>query len=334
MADETDRRAQLFQTLTSLGVAPSVALGAMASLAGESSVNFDPNSLGDATIPGGSVGIGQWNKERRTALLNYAQSQKASPNDFGTQLGYLKQELSNPNLPTYQPGVLNALRNANSTAQGTQIWTGQFERPKVDNSAQRMQLTSQIGSVDANGNFTPGGGRAPARPVSPSSAASGPIDPSIIARGGYSPPIPGTTLNTPAPSSVASTQGVLPGFPDKATSDNFTQSAQAFDKAWHGDQTPGEEEGNKAAAFNFLPARNVSPLLPMASQVYGNTLTSMATPLQWGAQSPGQAPYANAGGQPVGQQFGTSLASLQQMRQQIAMMGSPYGNPFGGSGYG
>ena len=165
------------------------------------------------------------------------------------------------------------------------------------------------------------------------SQAPGPIDPSIIARGGYSPPIPGTTLNAPpaAPASVAS---ALAGIGAQASDKNFTQSAQALDKAWHGDQPPGEEEGNKAAAFNFLPARNVSPLLPMASQVYGNTLTSMATPLQWGAQSPGQAPYANAGGAPVGQQFGTSLASLQQMRQQMAMMGSPYGNPFGDSGYG
>jgi hypothetical protein len=159
--------------------------------------------------------------------------------------------------------------------------------------------------------------------------APGPIDPSIIARGGTSPPIPGTTINSPPPTSVASTQGVLPGFPDKGTSDSFTQGAQALDKALHGDQSPGEDKP-EAAAFNFLPARNVSPLLPMASQVYGNTLTSMATPLQWGSQAPGQNPYANVGGAPVGQQFGTQLNSMQQLQQMMAMMGNPYGD----AGYG
>jgi hypothetical protein len=135
---------------------------------------------------------------------------------------------------------------------------------------------------------------------------------------------PGTTL-----SGIAA--GALPGFPDKATSDNFMQSAKALDKAWHGDQSPGEDAG-QAAAFNFLPARNVSPLIPPAGsgyvspQTYGTTLAGMMTPMQWGGQSPGQAPYANVGGAPVGQQFGTQLGSMQQLQQMMAMMGSPYGD--------
>ena len=170
-----------------------------------------------------------------------------------------------------------------------------------------------------NGKFTPG-----ATPQ-----ASGPIDPSIIAHGGTSPPIPGTTLN--APPAVASTQGVLPGFPDKATSDNFTTGAKALDKAVHGDQDPGQED-SKAAAFNFLPARNVSPLIPPAGsgqvppQTYGTTLAGMMAPLQWGSQSPGHMYGANAGGAPIGQQFGTQLGSMQQLQQMMAMMGNPYGD--------
>ena len=176
----------------------------------------------------------------------------------------------------------------------------------------------------------------PARPVTatPSSAyaaAPGPIDPSIIAHGGTSPPIPGTTLNAPA---VASTQGVLPGFPDKATSDNFTQGAKAFDNALHGGQDPGQED-NKAAAFNFLPARNVSPLIPPAGsgqvspQTYGTTLAGMMAPLQWNAQAPGHMYGAAAGGAPIGQQFGTQLGSMQQLQQMMAMMGNPYGDSYG-----
>lgn len=158
-----------------------------------------------------------------------------------------------------------------------------------------------------------------------SGQAPGPIDPSIIARGGVSPPIPGAAPDASAP---AAAPGVLPGFADKASSDNFTSGAKALDKAMHGDQSPGQE-GGQAAAFNFPQARNVSPLLPMSSQIYGNTLNSMATPAQWSSATPGQSPYAAAGGAPVGQQFGTQLSSIEQMRQMMAMMGSPYGGGYG-----
>jgi len=161
--------------------------------------------------------------------------------------------------------------------------------------------------------------------------ATGPIDPSIIARGGTSPPIPGTTINNGAPAVAAATPdpNALPGFGTKAASDDFTKNAQALDKAIHGDQSPGDEEG-KAAAFNFLPARNVSPLLGMSNQIYGNTLTSMQTPAQWSSAAPGQNPYANVGGAAIGGQFGTQLGSMQQLQQMMAMMGNPYGD----AGYG
>jgi hypothetical protein len=334
--DPIDRRTQLFQTLTSLGVNPHVALGAMTSLAGESSVNFDPKSLGDATIPGGSVGIGQWNQDRRTALLNYAQSQGTSPNDFGTQLGYLKQELTNPNLPTYQPGVLNSLQNATSTAQGTKIWTGQFERPKVDNSAQRMQLTSQVGSVDDQGNFTPGGGRAPARPVTPSpGAAAAP---------------PGTTLNTSAPVATAAgalgTPGgpALPGF-GQSQSNQFLQGASGLEKAMGGQGLQGQQGGDggqdpmRPSPMLQGPAPHI-PNAQAAAQTFGQTLNSMRTPLQWGSGTPGSPIDATAGPQlAAGMPQGMTAQELQQMQQLQMMqmmgggMGTSLSSPYGG-GYG
>jgi len=156
-----------------------------------------------------------------------------------------------------------------------------------------------------------------------SGQAPGPIDPSIIARGGTSPAIPS---GTPAAPDVA---GALPGFTTKAASDDFTKNATALDKAIHGDQGPDQDAG-RGAAFNFLPGRNISPLLGQASQIYGNTLTSMATPAQWSSAAPGQNPYAGAGGAPVGGQFGTQLGSMQQLQQMMAMMGNPYGD----AGYG
>jgi hypothetical protein len=129
-------------------------------------------------------------------------------------------------------------------------------------------------------------------------------------------------------SPAAPIAGALAGLGGQASDKNFVQSATALDKAIHGDQSGGQE-GGQAAAFMPVPARNVSPLLPMASQVYGSTLSSMATPMQWSSAPPGQAPYAAAGGQPIGQQFGTQLSSIEQMRQMMAMMGSPYGGGYG-----
>ena len=144
---------------------------------------------------------------------------------------------------------------------------------------------------------------------------------------GRSPSTPGTTINTVPPAAA----GTLPGFSDKEASDNFTTGAKAFDKALHGDQDPGQED-SKAAAFNFLPARNVSPLIPPAGsgqvspQTYGTTLAGMMAPLQWGSQAPGHMYGAAAGGAPIGQQFGTQLGSMQQLQQMMAMMGNPYGD--------
>jgi hypothetical protein len=204
-----------------------------------------------------------------------------------------------------------------------------FNDPLKAQKFMRALVTQEQGAAGAaypdamiagavSGNFTPGG------------QASGPIDPSIIARGGYSPAIPGTTLNAPPPGTAAATPGVLPGFTTKAASDAFTQGATALDKAVHGDQSAGQQEGaGQAAAFNFPQARNVHPLLALSSQIYGNTLNSLATPLQWGSATPGQNPYAASGGAPIGQQFGTQLTSIDQMRQMMAMMGSPYASPTG-----
>jgi hypothetical protein len=147
-------------------------------------------------------------------------------------------------------------------------------------------------------------------------------------RGQTPPPVqaPGTPATPPT-----STAGILPGFPTKASSDNFTQGATALDKAMHGGSSAAGGGGGEgqAAAFNFPQARNVSPLLGQASQVYGNTLNSLATPLQWSSATPGQSPFANSGGPSP---LGTGLNSLAQLQQMMAMYGG--GDQTGGGYYG
>lgn len=137
---------------------------------------------------------------------------------------------------------------------------------------------------------------------------------------GQAPPAIGTPATPATPAAAAAAPGVLPGFPGKAQSDAFTQGAQALDKGMmHGGQSGGgEPAGGQAGAMQPLPARNVSPLLGQSAQIYGNTLNSMATPLQWGAATPGQSPYANVGGPAP---LGTGLNSLAQLQQMMAMYG-------------
>jgi Phage tail lysozyme len=154
-----DRRTILFNAFTSMGLNPQQALGAMAGLSGESGATFNASAY-NPNDPGGSVGIGQWNQARRAALVNYASRMGTSPNDFNTQVGYLKQELTSPNTPTYQGGVLDALKSAGSTADAANVWTGQFERPTVNNYKARLANLPAIGSVDSSGNFVPGKGTA------------------------------------------------------------------------------------------------------------------------------------------------------------------------------
>jgi hypothetical protein len=302
-----DPRQIVFNKLVGAGVPKQAALGALWSLGGEGGSGLDPRSY-NANDPGGSIGYGQWNGVRRTALENFAKTNGTSWADPNTQADHIINELTNKDYASYQPGVLAALQAAKTPEEAASIWTSKFERPQVDNSTQRIKGGPQVATLDDNGSLVLG-------------SAQG---------GGPAAPVPGTTLNSapPAVASTTATPGVLPGFADKASSDNFTSGAKALDKAMHGDQSPGQE-GGQAAAFNFPQARNVSPLLPMSSQIYGNTLNSMATPAQWSSATPGQSPYAAAGGAPVGQQFGTQLSSIEQMRQMMAMMGSPYGGGYG-----
>lgn len=303
-----DPRQIVFSKLTRAGLSPQAALGALWSLGGEGGAGLDPRSY-NANDPGGSIGYGQWNGVRRTALENFAKTNGTSWADPNTQADHIVNELTNKDYASYQPGVFAALQAAKTPEEAASIWTGKFERPQVDNSAQRIKGGPQVATLDANGNLAlgsaQGGGPAPGT-------------------------VPGTTITStpPAVASAASPAGVLPGFPDKATSDDFTKGATALDKAWHGDQSGGQEGGQGAAPMAFPPARNVSPLLPLSSQIYGNTLTSMATPLQWSSAPPGQSPYAG-GGAAIGQQFGTQLSSIEQMRQMMAM-----GSPYGDAGYG
>lgn len=152
--------------------------------------------------------------------------------------------------------------------------------------------------------------------------ASGPIDPSIIARGGVSPAIPetpGTTINTAATAPAAS--GVLPGFGSKEASDNFIKSAKQLDQGlgFGG----GEQQGQERPPQMGPPpmARNVSQLLPMSGQYSQAIQQNAATPLTWQGAAPGQNPYGVAGQQtaPLAPPYGLSINSMSPLMYDPSM---------------
>ena len=123
-----------YQMLLRNGVPPQAAMGALTSLMGESGQYLDPTSH-NANDPGasGSVGMGQWNRERLDALKSFAARKGTSYLDPSTQVGFIEQELNGSH-----SNVLAKLRQAGDLRSGASIWTNSYEMPAVDNTAQRI----------------------------------------------------------------------------------------------------------------------------------------------------------------------------------------------------
>ncbi|BCP53780.1 hypothetical protein K32_23970 [Kaistia sp. 32K] len=101
--------------LRALGFNDIVASALAGNLQQESS--FNPNSLNARE---GAHGIMQWRLGRWTSLQNFAASIGKSPNDFQTQLAFIKQEL---NSPAYRR-FLERLQHAKSLAEANHILHG------------------------------------------------------------------------------------------------------------------------------------------------------------------------------------------------------------------
>lgn len=61
----------------------------------ESYTRLDTKARGDLEIPGASVGIGQWNRERKAGLIAFAKKQGKPATDFDVQLDYGDWEIRN-----------------------------------------------------------------------------------------------------------------------------------------------------------------------------------------------------------------------------------------------
>jgi hypothetical protein len=152
----------------------------------------------------------------------------------------------------------------------------------------------------------------PARPYTPTPVqAPGPIDPSIIAHGGTSPPIPdipGTTINSNPIASLGGKIGDLAGNLQKDLGKSDDDKAQP-------------KPDIKPDIPPAPGARNISPLLGgpggigqgQVSPVFAQRMAGLNQPMTWGSAPPGQNPWTGYGIQTQPSVYGTSLMSNLQM---------------------
>ena len=225
------------------------------------------------------------------------------------QIGGVVDDVFSGKTPDPTKGALNFYAPGGMPGGKAPGWWSQVSNP--------IRIGAQWYGTAPGENARVTGGSAPAplpapgaqaRPFTPTpTQASGPIDPSIIARGGYSPPIPttpGTTINSTPASQIAGL-GQLAGNLKKAL------GVSDDDK----DQKPPDIKPDIPPAPG---ARNISPLLGNP-QLYAQRMAGLNQPITWGGASPGQNPWAGYGpqNQPV---YGTSLMSQLQMLSDPAWM--------------
>ena len=267
-----DTRTEVFNGLVKRGMTPQQAMGSVYGLMGESGTALDPNSNGDNH---NSFGIGQWNGARKANLDATAAGMNTTWNDPRAQVQHLFNELDGP----YSKVLAKIKANANSAADATNIWTSDYESPKVNNYAQRYIQGSQAGRLDANGNPTWTTGPAAPLPSAGSVPTQGP--------------------NQPAPAAPpADTRSAAQKFADAAKKGDVGGALGALSE---GTDSQGKSDGGllgdaaKQMGGPKGPAAVSTPMLQPApdnqgaqaeagQQLLGQVLQQSAKPLTWASR--------------------------------------------------
>jgi hypothetical protein len=140
-----------------------------------------------------------------------------SNTDPNTQWQFMKSELVGP-----YSHVLQGLQGAKTAADATNIWTTQYEAPKVNNWQQRYQLGSSVGSV-VDGSFVPGkGGTAPNPTPAPAGTTLTSTPAAAIA--------PATPADQPSPASLFAQGNIGGGLQAMNKQGDLQKLGQAFGK--------------------------------------------------------------------------------------------------------
>lgn len=125
---------EAFKYFTDQGLSAEQAAGIVGNLMQES--NLNSRILGDGTK---SVGIAQWNNERRQNLNSFAQRNGTSPDDYNTQLAFVMWELKNTEGNAYRQ-----LKSATSVEQAALNFSKYYERPGMPNNDARVKYAQDI----------------------------------------------------------------------------------------------------------------------------------------------------------------------------------------------
>ena len=305
-----DPRQIVYNKLVAAGLQPHQALGALWSLGGEGGAGLDPRSY-NAKDPGGSIGYGQWNQTRRSALEDLAKTNGTSWADPNTQADHIVNELTNKDYSSYQPGVFAALQTAKTPEEAASIWTSKYERPQKDNSDQRIAGGSQVATLDTNNNLVLG-----SAPSSPSTTAPSTAAPAVAGNAPAAAPAAQPSWWDKLTGSPVDAQGNPTG--KESPLQQLTQASVA--RLGSEGQTERQEAPERSALGGAGPGVHV-PTGP--SQAYGMTLNSFSTPLTWSSKAGVLPGLAQAG-----------LQGSMSPAQGVSL-NSPYGiDPNLGYGYG
>lgn len=128
--------------------------GMLGSLAGESGRSLNTRAHNPKDPNGGSIGIGQWHSERRTALENFAKTSKwGGADDFRTQVDFIAHELN-----TTHKGVKDKMLGATTRTKASDVWTKRYEIPAkaYENLAGRRKNADYFARANAAGPKSPG----------------------------------------------------------------------------------------------------------------------------------------------------------------------------------
>jgi hypothetical protein len=121
-----NRAEYAFDYFVKQGWTPVQAAAIVGNLQQESGMGLNSGALNkDDGGPGNhSMGIGQWNRDRLSALQNFAGKQGKSWNDFDTQLAFVQHELNGP-----ESSAAARLKAAGDIKSATAAFIG-YERPQ------------------------------------------------------------------------------------------------------------------------------------------------------------------------------------------------------------
>ncbi|MGY6283607.1 phage tail tip lysozyme [Methylorubrum extorquens] len=143
----------LYNKFLELGVAPGTAAGAVGSMIGESGEKLNPAAINpkDGRDGSDSIGMGQWNQGRATALRRTAEQMGTSWTDPRAQIAHVGNELQGSHRH-----VLKALLAAGDDVRaGNDIWTKQYEVPTNAGAVARARLGDGIRFAGQIGAMSP-----------------------------------------------------------------------------------------------------------------------------------------------------------------------------------